>query len=111
MLRSPGGVRHFPNSEHPRSLAAQIFPHRKFGVQSFGPEGRWQRPEQWQGAGYDGGVGQSTDDLRDLMEDCERFRVVDAEVVEGEEPIRAEMPLRDWLSTQIQCFIGKFRKL
>jgi len=56
-------------------------------------------------------VGQSADDLRDLMEDCKRFRVVDAEVVEGEEPIRAEMPLRDWLSTQIQCFIGKFRKL
>ena len=45
------------------------------------------------------------------MEDCERFRVVDVEVAEGEEPIGAEMPLRDWLSTQIQCFIGKFRKL
>ena len=56
-------------------------------------------------------MGQSANDLRDLMEDCKRFRVVDAEVVEGEEPIRAEMPLRDWLSTQIPCFIGKFRKL
>ena len=43
------------------------------------------------------------------MEDCERFRVVDAEVVEGEEPIRAEMPLRNWLYPQIQRFIGKFR--
>ena len=45
------------------------------------------------------------------MEDCERFRVVDAEAGKGEEPISAEMPLRDWLSTQIQCFIGKFQKL
>ena len=44
------------------------------------------------------------------MEDCERFRVVDAEVVEGEEPIGAEMPLRDWLSTQIQRLVSKIRK-